>query len=210
MVSIGYVRISNEKKQDPASQIKLMVDQGIDMKNIFVDMESGATIPRTRESFIKMEERLKQGDVTELVFSEYSRMGRDIVESLGAILDIMRSYKDVKLRSLSKTESAINDYPIDMQFTMLMFSMGTAQREREHIRERTKWGMNNAKVNGTKTGNPIGRPVVEINFEAIQNFSKEKKLRTAQVLRVFGIAPSTYYAALKQKREGGVYNANRA
>ena len=195
MVSIGYVRISNEKKQDPASQIQLMLNQGIDMKNIFVDMGSGATIPSTRESFIRMTERLKAGDVDELVFSEYSRIGRDVVESLGAVLDIMRSFKETKLRSLSSTEKDINDYPIDMQFVLIMFGMGAAKRERDHIRERTKWGMDNAKAKGTRSGKAIGRPLVMFDYAAIQKLMDEKKLKEAQAVRVLGYKPSTYYKA---------------
>lgn len=199
MVSIGYVRISNEKKQDPASQIQLMLNQGIEMKNIFVDMESGATIPSNRESFIRMVERLKAGDVSEIVFSEYSRIGRDVVESLGAVLDIMRSYKGTKLRSLAATEKDINEYPIEIQFVLIMFGMGTAKRERDHIKERTKWGMDNAKAKGTRSGKAIGRPVVEFDYAAVDLLVKEKKLKEAQAIRVLGYRPSTYYKAKKAR-----------
>ena len=197
MTTIGYVRISNEKKQDPASQIQLMLEQGIEMKNVFVDMESGATIPNTRESYIRMIDRLKVGDVTELVFSEYSRIGRDVVESLGAVLDIMRSFKGTKLRSLASTEKDINDYPIDIQFVLIMFSMGAAKRERDHIKERTKWGMDNAKANGTRSGKAIGRPPVPLNHEAVKKTMADYKLKEAQAIRVLGYKPSTYY---KSKR----------
>ena len=197
MTSIGYVRISNEKKQDPTSQIKLMLDQGIEMKNIFVDMGTGASIPSTRESYIKMTERLKAGDVTELVFSEYSRIGRDVIESLGAVLDIMRSFKDTKLRSLASSEKDINDYPIEMQFILIMFGMGAAKRERDHIKERTQWGMDNAKAKGTRSGKAIGRPTVSFDYAAVDLLVKEKNLKEAQAIRVLGYKPSTYYKAKK-------------
>jgi DNA invertase Pin-like site-specific DNA recombinase len=197
MVSVGYVRISNEKKQDPASQIDLMLKEGIEIKNVFVDMESGATVPSTREAYIRMTERLKVGDVTELVFSEYSRIGRDVVESLGAVLDMMRSFRGVKLRSLSSTEKDINDYPIDIQFVLMMFGMSAAKRERDHIKERTKWGMDNAKAKGTKSGRAIGRPLVEFDYAAVETMMKENKLKEAQAIRVLGYKPSTYYKAKK-------------
>jgi putative DNA-invertase from lambdoid prophage Rac len=201
MTAIGYVRISNEKKQDPASQIELMLNEGIDIKNVFVDIGSGATIPNTREAYLRMSERLKVGDVTELVFSEYSRIGRDVVESLGAVLDIMRSFRGVKLRSLSATEKDINEYPIDIQFVLMMFGMSAAKRERDHIKERTKWGMDNAKANGTRSGKPIGRPVVTFDYDAVKKLMVDAKLKEAQAIRVLGYSPSTYY---KSKKMGGI------
>lgn len=179
-----------------------MQDQGIAIDNIFVDMESGATPPLHRPSFKRMMDRLEEGNVDELVFSEYSRIGRDVVDSLGVVLDIMRINRETKLRSLAANERDINQYPVDMQFVIIMFSMGAAQREREHIKERTRWGMDNAKQKGTKSGKPIGRPKAEIDFAAVNKLMAEKNLLEAQAMRVLGYKPRTFYAAKKKRGMG--------
>jgi DNA invertase Pin-like site-specific DNA recombinase len=199
MHKVGYVRISNPKKQDAASQIRLMQEQGIAMENIFVDMESGGVVATSRISFKKMMWKVETGSITEIVFSEYSRIGRDFIESLGVLIDIMRSHKNVKMRSLASNEKDINDYPVDMQFIIIMFSLGAAQREREHIKERTKWGMDNVKANGSKSGKPIGRPKVVIDFEAVKKLVDEKSLREAQAIRVLGYNARTFYKAKKER-----------
>jgi DNA invertase Pin-like site-specific DNA recombinase len=131
------------------------------------------------------------------VFSEYSRISRDFVDSLGVVLDIMRAHRNLKMRSLAANEKEINDYPVDMQFIIIMFSMGAAQREREHIKERTRWGMSNAREHGTRSGKPIGRPKVSIDFGSVKKLMQDKNLKEAQAIRVLGYRPRTYYMRKK-------------
>ena len=196
MKSIGYVRVSREKTQDPASQIKQVVDRGVPMDDIFIDTISGAVAPMERPAYQKMMERLKVGDVTELVCSEYSRIGRTILESLSEVVNILKM--GVKIRSLSKTEEGINEYPtVTMQLIAVLLALDSAQKEREHIRERTKWGMQNAKAKGTKSGRPIGRPIKPVDFDAVAKLVREKFLKEKQAIRVLGIKESTFYKAKK-------------
>lgn len=199
--TIGYVRISNPEKQDPASQIKLMQDRGIAMMDIFVDGASGGIEPLKRPAYRKMIDRLAVGDVTELVVSEFSRIGRTVHESLMEVLSIQQRH--IKIQSLSETEKFINELPIDMQPILISAMMYSASLERKHIKERTKWGMDNAKEKGTKSGNPIGRPTVKVDFEAVKKLVEEKDLKEAQAIRVLGIKARTFYAAKKARAPEG-------
>ena len=196
MKSIGYVRVSREKTQDPASQIKLIQDHGIPMEDIFIDTISGAIAPMERPAYQKMMERIKQGDINELVCSEYSRIGRTIIESLSEVLVILKL--GIKIQSLSKREERINEYPnVTMQLIAVVLAWESAQQEREHIKERTKWGMQNAKAKGTRSGKPIGRPVKPVDFDAVNKLIQEKFLKEKQAIRVLGIKESTFYKAKK-------------
>lgn len=200
MHKVGYVRISRPESQDPASQIKLMQDQGIPMEDIFIDSASGGIHPLKRPAYANMIKRLQKGGIDELVVSEFSRIGRTVHESLLEILNIQKM--QIKIISLSKSENMINDMPIGFQPVMISAMMYSAQLERDHIKERTKWGLNNAKMNGTRSGRPIGRPHVSVDFDAVKKLMEEKYLKEAQAIRVLGIKARTYYAAKKKK--GGI------
>jgi len=196
--TIGYVRISNPEKQDPASQVKLMQDREIVIEDIFIDMASGTIPPLKRPQYKKMIDRISKGDITELVVSEFSRIGRTVNESLMEVLSIQQ--KHIKIQSLASTEKFINELPVDMQPILISAMMYSASLERKHISERTKWGMDNAKEKGTKSGIPIGRPKVEVDFEAVRKLVEEKNLKEAQAIRVLGIKARTFYAAKKLKQ----------
>lgn len=199
MHTIGYVRISRPESQDPASQVKLMQDRKIAIEDIYIDMASGTVPPLKRTQYKKMMDRISKGDVTELVVSEFSRIGRTVHESLMEVLTIQQ--KHIRIQSLADTEKFINDLPVDMQPILISAMMYSASLERKHISERTKWGMDNAKDKGTRSGKPIGRPIVTVDFEAVKKLVDEKNLKEAQAIRVLGIKPRTFYAAKKNVQQ---------
>jgi DNA invertase Pin-like site-specific DNA recombinase len=173
-----------------------MQDQGIAVENIFIDTASGSIVPEKRPEFKRMYEKIKTCGVSELVFSEYSRIGRTSIESLSAVLNIMKL--GIKIQSLANTENIINRFDPDIQLVMISMAMSVAQRERERTRERTKWGMDNARAKGTRSGRPIGRPEVYIDMDMVTKLKIEKDLKEKQAIRVLGYKESTYY---KRKRE---------
>ena len=192
---IGYVRISRPESQDPASQIKLMQERGIELDNVYVDMASGSIPPKKRPSYAKMLHFLNKGGVSELVVSEFSRIGRSVQESLMEVLEIQQ--RGIKIISLSKSESMINELPVGLQPVIISAMMYSAQLERDHIRERTRWGLENAR----KMGKKIGRPRVTIDFDAVRKLMDDKFLKEAQAIRVLGIKSRTFYAAKKSARK---------
>jgi DNA invertase Pin-like site-specific DNA recombinase len=197
-MKVGYVRISNEKVQDAASQRKLLADMGVEQERIFEDHGSGAVEPKKRTEYQKLILFLDNhaGEVDELIFSEYSRLGRSVVESLMELLTLMKS--NIKISSLSKHENMINNIPPTWQPAVLSLMLGAAQNERDHIKERVRWGMENAKANGTKSGKKIGRPEVPIDMQKIKDIMVKYNLKEAQAIRVAEIKPSTFYAKKKK------------
>lgn len=194
MTKIGYVRVSSDK-QDPASQIKLMQDLGISANDIFVDAAiSGAVKPEKRPVFKQLLERIEKGDIEELVFSEFSRIGRTVDDSLMALIPIKQ--KGITIRSLSASEKFINELPGPLQSFMISGMMYIATMEKQHNNERTKWGIENARANG-KT---IGRPAKIVDFAKIKETMEKYNLKEKQAVRVCGYSESTFY---KAKRAGG-------
>lgn len=204
MVKIGYVRVSREK-QDPESQRKLMLDMGIRDTDIFVDHGmSGWTEPTIRPVYIKMMERLKDPDrpkVDTIVFSEFSRLGRNAKESMYELLRL--EHIGIAVQSLSKIESFINDVPATFQIQLLSSMMVGADLERKHHRERTKWGLENVKANGSKSGKPMGRPAVNIDFEKIKKLQEQYNVSENVARKICGYSATTFYEAKKKeaKRE---------
>jgi DNA invertase Pin-like site-specific DNA recombinase len=195
---LGYVRISTAE-QNTASQIKLIQDQGIETDNIYVDVESGAVRPEDRPAYQKLLARIKAGGIDEVVIREYSRIGRDLIESYYAVLVLMRN--GVKIISLSKNETMINNQTPAIQLIMITLALESATKMREELKKNTKMGMDNARLKGTRSGKPIGRPVVTIDFDEVRKVMREKNLKEKQAVRVLGIKEGTYY---KRKRDMGI------
>lgn len=204
MVKIGYVRVSNEKKQDPESQKNLMREMGIPEHEIFVDDGiSGWVNPHDRPVYKQMIKRIAdpmKEKVTEIVFSEFSRLGRNAKDS---IYELIRLEKDgVAISSLSSYEETINRIPVEFQLQILSGMLTGAEMERKHTQERTRWGLKRVREYGSKSGKPMGRPRVIIDWEKIQKTMEQFKVPEKVAARICGYNESTFYKAKREKNEG--------
>lgn len=201
-MKIGYVRVSREK-QDPESQIKLMRDLGIAESDIFVDHGfSGWTDPLIRPKYKEMMKRLESPDkekVDTIVFSEFSRLGRDAKESLYELLRL--EHTGLAIQSLSKIESFINEVPPTFQPQILSGMMAGADLERKHHKERTVWGLENVRERGSKSGKPMGRPKVRIDFDKVKKTQEQYHVSENVARKICGYSATTFYEA--KKRAGG-------
>jgi DNA invertase Pin-like site-specific DNA recombinase len=200
MVKIGYVRVSREK-QDPESQIKLMRDMGIAESDIFVDHGmSGWTDPTVRPVYKEMMKRISSTEkekVDTIVFSEFSRLGRNAKESMYELLRL--EHEGIAVQSLSKIESFINDVPPAFQIQLLSSMMVGADLERKHHKERTKWGLEIVKERGSKSGKPMGRPRVNIDFERVKKTQEQYNVSENVARKILGYSATTFYEAKKKE-----------
>lgn len=199
MVKIGYVRVSRDN-QDPESQKKLMRDMGIIESDIFVDHGiSGWVEPNIRPTYKEMMKRLTdevKPKVDTIVFSEFSRLSRNSKES---VYELMRLEKmGFAIQSLSKAESFINN--VDPTFQLLMLSaigLG-ADLERKHHKERTVWALENVRVNGSKSGKPMGRPKVNVDFDKVKKTQEQYNVSENVARKICGYSTTTFYTAKKK------------
>ena len=197
MVKIGYVRVSRIE-QDPESQIKLMRDMGI--TEIFVDDGiSGWVNPHDRPVYKQMVNRIsdkKKDKIDEIVFSEFSRLGRNAKDS---IYELIRLEKEgILISSLSSHEAFLNKIPPEVQLTVLAGMLVGAEMERKHTQERTRWGLDRVRKFGSKSGKPMGRPRVIVDWEKIQKTMEQFRVPEKVAARICGYNESTFY---KAKRE---------
>jgi len=197
---IGYVRVSRDE-QDPSSQIKLMQDLGIAMSDIFVDAGiSGWTDPTVRPVYKKLLARLDQEPkVTEIIFSEFSRLGRDAKGSIFELISLQR--KGIHLQSLSEHEKFLNNIPDPWQGQILYGMMVGAEIERKHHIERTRWAMNLVKERGSKSGKPVGRPEIPLNMDKIKETMEKYHCSERVAAKICGYNLSTFYAKKKKMKE---------
>jgi DNA invertase Pin-like site-specific DNA recombinase len=202
MVKIGYVRVSREK-QDPASQIKLMKDLGIPDCDIFVDHGiSGWTDPTIRPVYKEMMKRLDdttREKVDTIIFSEFSRLGRNAKESMYELLRL--EHQGITIQSLSKVESFINDVPAAFQIQLLSSMMVGADLERKHHKERTTWALENVKAHGSKSGKAIGRPTLDIDWDKIKKTMEQYKVSENVARKICGYNSSTFYKKKKEMKK---------
>lgn len=200
MVKIGYVRVSREN-QDPESQKKLMRDMGIEESDIFVDHGiSGWVDPNVRPVYKAMMKRLcdlEKPKVDTIVFSEFSRLSRNSKES---VYELMRLEKmGFVIQSLSQSESFINN--VDPTFQLLILSaigLG-ADLERKHHKERTLWALENVKAHGSRSGKPMGRPRVNIDFDKVKKTQEQYHVSENVARKICGYSTTTFYNAKKKR-----------
>jgi len=193
MVKVGYARVSRDN-QDPASQIKQLKDNGVPDDNIFIDINvSGNKEPLKRPAYKRMIDFISQGTTTEMILTEYSRLGRNAKESLYELLRIERM--GILVKSLSANEAFINDIPVELQPLATSAMMLGADLERKHIQERTRWGLENARKNGKS----LGRPKIIIDWDKIESERKKYGISYDMARKLCGYKPSAFYKAKKKR-----------
>jgi DNA invertase Pin-like site-specific DNA recombinase len=147
MVCFGYLRVSTEKQDVDNNKVeitKLAKSKGYDNVIWISETVSGRKDWNKRklgEEFRKM----KSGDV--ILMAEYSRIGRDFLNSMSFINECRNKKIEVY--------STVGDIPInnDANSNLLMaVTAWKAQTERELIAYRTKIGLACAKARGSVLG----------------------------------------------------------
>ena len=152
----GYARIST-KDQNLDRQLDAFSARGIELKNIYVDKESGKNFERSQ--YKKLMKKLKPGDC--IVIKSIDRMGRNY----GEILEQWRIITKEKcadieildmplLNTKTEKEGLTGTFISDMVLQILAY---VAETERTFIKQRQREGIIAAQSRGTK----FGRPKVE-------------------------------------------------
>jgi DNA invertase Pin-like site-specific DNA recombinase len=202
-MKLGYIRVSTEK-QDPASQRALLVGMGIADECIYIDEGiSGWTDPLVRPTYKRMMKRIEDPTlekVDTIIFSEFSRLGRNAMDGLTELTRIEKM--GITVKSLSSTEAFLNDVPSPWQGYILHGMMLGAELERKHHKERTQWAMDNIKATGnTKTKRMPGRPCVEVDWNKIEETKQKYGVKDNMAAKICGYTPSTFYKAKKERKE---------
>lgn len=193
----GYVRVSS-KDQNPERQIKKMLEEGVEKKNIFVDRASGKDL--NRDQYQSLMGKIEQGD--EIVLDSIDRLGRDYDDVTIEWRRITREVGcDIKALDLDFFDSAkfreMGDMGKCVEDMLLSLLAYVAQTERKKIKQRQAEGIALAKTAGKYKGKQktmFSSELVALAESALKEHGK------GAAARVLNVNRSTVYRMIEDGR----------
>lgn len=192
----GYVRVSSTDQNEDRQLIALRA-QGVDEKNIFIDMQSGKDFERP--NYKKLVNKLKPGDLLYIIsidrlgrnYEEIQKQWRVLTKEIGIDICVL----DMPMLDTRSGKDLMGTFIADLVLQILSF---VAQSERENIKKLQTEGIAAAKAKGVK----FGRPEKEVpdDFGKIVRAWEQKKLPLEEVLKKCGMSEATFYRRLREYR----------
>ena len=207
----GYARVSS-KDQNLDRQIALLIENGVEERNIFKEKKSGKNF-QDRDEYQKLLNVLNVGDT--VILTELDRLGRNMqeIEKEYQRLVVGRGchLKFIKEDFLSTTSSGDNSVFKDVVQPILLKLMGyMAQQEREKTLQRQRDAYNNMQRDEkgrliAKNGKVIGR---QARYETLKEDEKKLikdwingKISCLRVSKILTISRPTLYKIKNQYLE---------
>lgn len=217
----GYCRISTKEQSIERQHRNILASypSAIIVSEVF----TGTKVERPQ--FNKLLKAIKQGDT--IVFDSVSRMSRDEEEGFKLYEELYnkgielvflkeqhintQTYKKALTNNIQLTGTnvdfileGINKYLLALAKEQIIIAFNQAEKEVKDLQQRTKEGIETARLNGKQIGQKQGNKLVVkksiVAKEQILKYSKdfEGSLNDIEVMKLVGLARNTYY---KYKRE---------
>ena len=150
MQAIGYTRISTKDQSEYSldSQHRMIADyckrHSLTLLNTFTD-DGESSYTFDRPDFKALEKFIKQNKAKYLVVSDHDRFSRNLAEALTKIKELQTKFG---IQVVATTDQFGADFTDPSQFMMRAFKLMMAESELHRIRQRTKQGILQAKLNG--------------------------------------------------------------
>lgn len=194
-MDFGYIRIST-KIQNADMQIDALIDFGIDEKNLFKDISSGARAKRP--GLDKLLTKIRPGDT--VIVWKLDRIARSLSHFV-KLINILDE-KEVSFKSL--TEPFIDTSTVNPHNKFITNIFGcVAELERDLIKERVKEGLNGARRRNVQLGRPKG-----ISASVLKKYRNARKLYDLKDISVDKICEienisKPYFYSLKKLDDAG-------
>ena len=195
-----YKRVSTrDKGQETANQShqlrEFCTTQGRSIVREYEDCDSGSKADRAQFQAMLADAAQRRFDI--LVFWALDRLTREGALQTLHYLNILSTY-GIGFRSL--TEPYLDSCGIFKDAVIAI--LGTiAKQEKVRISERVRAGMNRARLEGTETGNPIGRPKVVFSREkALELRAQGRSWR--KIARELGVSAASVRRACARSGDG--------
>lgn len=222
---IGYCRIST-KKQSIERQIRNIKREYPDAK-IVTEAFTGTKI--SRPEWNKVLNLVKQGKVKTIVFDSVSRMSRNADEGIEQYFDLYdkgielvflkEHYIDTEIYktntqdkiALTGTDEdelfkGINNYFRRLAKKQIRIAFEQAEKEVEDLHQRTKEGIETARLEGKQIGLEKGTKLTTKKSieakEKIKKYLEDGTLKDAEIIKLVGISRNSYYKYKRELREG--------
>ncbi|MGL5753674.1 MAG: recombinase family protein [Paraclostridium sp.] len=218
----GFCRISTREQsiERQIRNIKGIYDEAIIVEEVFT-----GTKVEGREKWNNLHKKVKKGDT--IIFDSVSRMSRNAEEGYklyeelfnrGVELEFIKEphintkvYKKALTGGIELTGTnvdlileGVNKYLLSLAKEQIKLAFNQAEKEVMDLRQRTKEGIETARLNGKQIGLEKGTKLTTkksvVAKEQIQKYSKDFQgaLKDAEVIRLCGISRNSYY---KYKKE---------
>ena len=224
MCIYGYTRISTNK-QSIDRQIRNIKREYPD-SIIIQERYTGTTVKRTE--WIKLFNKVKEGDT--IIFDSVSRMSRNAEEGykayeelyhLGVNLVFIKephintdTFKKALKSSIPKTGTTVdyildgvNNYLLALAKEQIKIAFLQAEKEVTDLQQRTKEGIETARLNGKQIGLPKGTKLTtEKSISAKETILKHSldfngTLKDSEVIILTGLSRNTFYKYKKELKE---------
>lgn len=183
-MKIGYARVST-KDQNLNLQIEALTREGCEL--IYSEKQSSS---KERLEFEKLRESVRMGDI--IIVWKLDRLGRSL-KDLVNIIDEFKS-KGVEFRSI------VDNFDTTSPNGRLFFSIvaALAEYEKELIKERTRAGLESARLRGRIGGRRPGLSQEAKNkAAAAKHLYLDEKLPIEEILNSLNISRATLYRYLR-------------
>lgn len=221
----GYCRISTNK-QNIERQVRNIVKEYPKVNKIYKEAFTGTKTDRPK--FKELLNIVNAGDT--IVFDSVSRMSRNaeqgfkLYEELfnkGVELVFLKephinttTYKNATKNLITLTNTKIdkilqgvNDYLMALAEEQIKLAFEQAQKEVDDLHQRTREGIETARLNGKQVGQKQGiKLTTKKSIEAKKQIKKYSKdfngtLKDVEVMKLVGLARNTYYKYKKEMQE---------
>lgn len=220
----GYVRISTVK-QSIERQIRNIKDQYPDAV-IVTDEYTGTRLDRP--GWTKLYKTVKSGDT--IIFDEVSRMSRDAEEGFAVYEDLYRrgvnlifikephintaTYKKAMESGIQMTGTdvdcileGVNEYLLRLAKVQIRLAFEQAEKEVEYLHQRTREGIETARMNGKQIGQAKGAKLTTKKSIAAKDLIRKHSkdfggtLEDPEVIKLIGCSRNSYYKYKREARE---------
>lgn len=181
---IGYARVSTEE-QSLDRQIDLLIEHGVDKRNIYQEKVTGTKIER--EQLQKMISELQEGDT--IIVLEITRLSRSTKDLFSIVEQIEE--KGANIKSLKESWLDTTTAPGKLLFTIFA---GISQFERDLISERTKEGLKSARARGRSGGRP---KKATKDIDRAMKLYNSKQYTIKEIEEMTAVSKATLYRNLK-------------
>jgi DNA invertase Pin-like site-specific DNA recombinase len=192
-----YARVSTRNGQTPENQLRELREvaerHGWEITSVFTDEGiSGAKGRDKRPGLDSLLKGVARKEFDVVAAWSVDRLGRSLQDLIATLNELKAKGVDLYLHKQGLDTGTPSGKAM---FGMLGVF---AEFEREIIAERIHSGLARAKEQGTKSGNPIGRPEVFKSVVAEAQKLKAKGLGTRRIATELGVARATVIKALAE------------
>lgn len=200
MAIFGYARVSSIS-QNLDRQLDQLMEYVPDERNIIIDKQSGKNFDRMGYNSLVGSEYnsplLREGDL--LIITSLDRLGRNYTEIHEQWRRITKEIKaDIKILDMPLLDTTQGTEDLDHKFIadlVLQILSYVSEKERLHIKERQRQGIEAARNRGKKFGRPS--VILPENYEKTMEEWKTGKITAKEAMSKLGMKRTTFYKIVK-------------